>query len=208
MYAGAASKPWAPLMRGQCGRSLSSCWCDPSARVVIMLSLGSQCKPEEIYVGPSPTAPGTDRWSGTHFATENLGPTPSLCSRLAVWFHPWVPVSGCDRGLTSQFQEVPIFTGPSSLCSRATSPRIPTSTSPTWLQTEIQRPFRSPVRGLGSLPHRHLVTNGHSQTHQKRKERRPRYMTVFCFLFRHGIFLPFHITYLIKIFILVVTTKK
>lgn len=28
------------------------------------------------------------------------------------------------------------------------------------------------------------------------------------FLFRHGIFLSFHITYLIKIFILVVTTKK
>lgn len=31
---------------------------------------------------------------------------------------------------------------------------------------------------------------------------------VFFFLFRHGIFLSFHITYLIKIFILVVTTKK
>ena len=79
------------------------------------------------------------------------------------------------------------------------------------IQTEIQHPLRpSPgIKISASSPGtRHCDWLPFWHNKEERKKDNRIWVLFFFFLFRHGIFLSFHITYLIKIFILVVTTKK
>lgn len=191
-----------------------------------MLSLRNQCKTEETYLCLSqrPRSDWMVEWH-TLCSQRMCVSNPFLLLltsyvALAVISPLWASASNCKMGLITQSQGsknnkgqclVPTrcsFFMSSSLCSQGSfpfpNPAIATDKNPT---SFMAQPKDEDLCLTAHKPDTLLPTSILWHNKGERKKDNSKW-DFFFFLFRHGIFLPFHITYLIKIFILVVTTKK